>query len=51
MHDVQLALRGVLVTLRWRDPAGRIRSLRWAADTLAPDDRRCLRLRFGGATA
>jgi toxin CptA len=51
MRDVRLALRGVLVELRWRDPRGRARSLRWAADTLDPAGRRALRLRFGGAPA
>ena len=51
MHEPRLALRGLLVALRWRDPRGRARSLHWAADTLAPGDRRALRLRFGGAPA
>ena len=49
MHEPRLALRGVFVALRWRDGAGRARALRWAPDTLAAADRRCLRLRFGAA--
>jgi toxin CptA len=44
----QLALRGVLATLAWRDEAGRRRALCWAADTLPVSARRALRLRFGG---
>ena len=51
MHEPRLALRGLLVALRWRDPRGRARCLHWAADSLGPADRRALRLRFGGAPA
>jgi hypothetical protein len=51
MHEPRIALRGVLVALRWRDPRGRARSLHWAPDTLAPRERRALRLGFGGAPA
>ena len=42
----RLALRGVLATLSWRDPAGRRQSLAWCADTLPVPARRQLRLRI-----
>lgn len=45
----RLQLRGALSTLAWRDESGRRQSLRWCADTLSPEGRRLLRLRFPAA--
>ena len=47
----QLQVRGALSTLAWRDESGHYRSLRWCADTLSPEARRQLRLRFAPGAA
>ena len=49
--DARLRLRGALATLAWRDESGRRQSLRWCADSLSPEGRRQLRLRFVPAPA
>lgn len=44
MFDLRIQWRGALAFLRWRDEAGRRRYLQGWPDTLAPADRRELRL-------
>ena len=46
VSGARLQTRGALSTLSWLDESGRRRSLRWCADTLSPERRRQLRLRF-----
>jgi toxin CptA len=47
LADLTVRWRGVLATVEWRDPAGKLRRLAWWPDTLPGPARRALRLAAG----
>ena len=49
--ELQVAWRGPLAFLRWRDTDGRVHRRTWWPDVLPPRDRRRLRLAAGNETA